>query len=206
MKQLSMYITAAFITIGIGLAGVSPASAQEGPCNGSSVIYNTGPDSNNQVACVSNDQIKVTCEDNVYVGTANVQAAESGNATGEGNTVVGKVKTGTAVNHNGTNVILGVTNCGNAEVPVTPGSGCTANCGGGGGVGSAGAPGGVGAVASAAPVAPVAPQAGGQGAFMLPNTATPSPITAAFTAIAAAIAIAVATRLGIAAYHRVNLK
>lgn len=203
MKKLSSLLIAVIFTMSIGAFTMPKAGALEA-CN-EIIITNTGPNSNNEGTCTVNVTAKVTCQNNVYVLDNNSQTAATGAASAVGSTTAGAAISGDAINENSQSVKIGA-ECGKAEVPVTPGNGCTGSCGGGGGAGNAGAPGGVGAVASAAPVAPVTPQAGGQGAFMLPNTATPSPITAAFTAIAAAIAIAVATRLGIAAYHRVNLK
>ncbi|USN96770.1 MAG: hypothetical protein H6797_01030 [Candidatus Nomurabacteria bacterium] len=155
--------------------------ASAATCDG--IVTLTGPDSNNTVSCNDVNNINVTCNNNLWVGTVNNQTGSSGSGDVSGNTTGGNVATGTVVNDNGQNVTIG-TSCNGAD--------------GGGGVGVASTP---------TPSAPENPSgAGSTTPSVLPYTANDTPLSIAVTGIVTAAGAYVATRLGIIAFRHYKLK
>lgn len=127
MKKLLRFMTAVIVSTAF-VGGMASAAT----CDGT--ISVTGPGSNNQISCNEVNNIVVTCENNITVGTINSQTGDSGNADGSNNTTSGTVASGSVVNDNGQNVTIGAS-CGEAAslTSETPGQGG----GGGGGAGEA---------------------------------------------------------------------
>lgn len=174
MKKLFHIATSA--VVGAACFGNFASAAT---CEG--LITLTGPSSNNTVSCTEINNINVTCNNNLWVGTVNNQTGTSGSGDVVGNTAGGSVVTGTVVNENGQNVTIG-TDCGNGG-------------GGGGGGTSVSTPTTPGAGAASAPLPSV-----------LPYTANDSPLSVIMTGIIAAAGAFVITRLGVVAYRAIKLR
>lgn len=183
MKKILKIIAAAVVSTAFIGSFASAAT-----CN-DIVINNSGDDATNTVTCKSVTDVTVECKNNVIVANANYQNAQTGDATGSGNQSSGSVKSGTAVNYNGTDTTVGAT-CGAAEspaptpAPVTP----------------AGGKGGAGATTAAAP---------GKGAFApaaLPYTGGNTGLIAVVTTLAVAGSLAAGSRFAIATYRRFGSK
>lgn len=114
MKRVTQILIAIIVSLGVVNAG-NIASA----CSDITII-NTGPNSQNQVVCVDTQDITITCTNNIFTGTANIQTGQTGGATGSGNTTIGDIATGTVVNYNGVDVTIGVTGCLSTPAPTTP--------------------------------------------------------------------------------------
>ncbi len=171
MKKLVQILTAAVVSV--AFVG-SVAGAQE--CD-NIVIFNTGPDSNNQVSCVDVTNLTVTCVNNVFVLDTNSQTALTGSASVAANVTSGNALSGDANNSNGQVVTIGAS-CVSATTPVTPVT-----------------PGG-GSVTPAAETKVAA----------LPYTAGTSAATIVAISLVAAAAIVAVSRIAIAAYRRYSVK
>lgn len=174
MKKLLKVFSAIIVSTAF-MGGMASAAT----CNGTITITNTGPGSNNQVSCTEVNNIVLTCDNNIIVGTVNTQTGTSGNANTGNNTTAGTATSGSVVNENGQNVTIGAS-CDTlpTAAPVTPGKG-----GGGGG--------------------------GGAGAAMpdaLPNTAGIEALPLLIGTIGASIVAVIASRLALAAYRRHEVK
>ena len=155
------------------------------------VINNSGNDATNTVECESVTITNVRCENNVIVANANIQFAESGDGEVDGNESTGSVKTGTAVNYNGTDTTVGAT-CDEQTSAASPTAVTPAGKGGGGAV---------------APVAAQAvPGSGAAAPAVLPYTASDSAATAVVASLVGAAAIAGGSRFVLAAYRRFGAK
>ena len=158
----------------------------------SSSISNTGPHSTNVVKCHVDNDVKVTCKNDVVVKNDSDQKAETGDAFVLTNTTGGDAGSGSASNNNQFDVELGVTGCAQAAaVAETPAAG-----GQGGGVANA--------PAAVAPVA--AAPAGGHGAAApvasLPATGSDSKVSTALISTSVLGGIAAAAQFGVQAYRR----
>jgi hypothetical protein len=174
VKKLFKLLSAAIVST----AFIGTMTASAATCDGT--ISVTGPVSNNQITCTDVNNIVLTCDNNIIVGTVNTQTGTSGNASGNNNTTGGSAVTGSVVNENGQDVTIGAS-CDTlpAAAPVTPGQG-----GGGGG-------------------------GGGGGAAMpeeLPNTSGTQILPLLIGTVAASAVAVVLSRLGLAAYRRLATK
>lgn len=167
----------------LGISGGN-VSAQQAPCNGGQItITNTGPDSTNEVTCVTISDLEVTCNNSVYVLTENSQSAISGAAGSNVNTSAGSAISGNATNENGATVQIGA----NCETPVTP------------------------AVVPETPVTPTTPTTGTGAATptavaVLPNTANSSVTEMAIAGLIALVSVIGLSQLGLSLYRRAALK
>lgn len=194
MKRYMRGFVAIVATLSL-MSGV--AGAQEVPedCSGAIVISNTGPDSTNEVKCVSATDIKVVCKNNIYVVNDNSQTAGSGDATTGGNTTGGNAISGNATNENGATVRIGAS-CGEQPAAVVtpeapkPGMGSVTPT-------SQQPAGGAGAITpTQAPVA----------VTTLPNTSSNPALDGALIAGSSLTGLLIASQLGIAAYRRFALR
>lgn len=181
MKKLLQILTASILSVAFVGAAAGAQVAPSTSCN-DVTISNTGPGSNNTVTCTNVVNTVIKCENNVIVGTANVQTSNSGNASGQNNTTVGSVNTGTAVNYNGTDTTIGAS-CGAvatpaASTPVTPG---------------------MGSITPPAAEEKVAPA-------VLPYTAGASAEAIVIASLIAAAAVVVLSRVAVAAYRRISTR
>lgn len=178
MKKLMKMLAAVIV----GAAFMGSVAGAQSPTNvtcSDISISNTGPGSNNTITCNTVVDTTITCTNNVIVGSANIQTSTTGNASGQNNTTVGNINTGTAVNYNGTNTTIGAS-CGSTATPSTP----VTPAGNGG----------------------VAPTPAGVGATVLPNTSGMSTGTIVAYSLLAAAAIVAISRLAVAAFRRYSVK
>ncbi len=168
----------------LGFSG-STVGAQQSPCAGGQItITNTGPDSTNVVDCVTVSDVKVTCNNSIYVLTSNSQTAISGKAGSNVNTSAGSAISGNATNTNGDTVQIGATCVTEATTPATP----------------------------VTPVTPTAvtPTTGTGAAkpkvAVLPNTASNSVTETAVIGLLVLVSILVLSRLAVTAYRYTALK
>ncbi len=74
-------------------------------CDGT--ISLTGPGSNNIISCNEVNNIAISCINDVIVGSINTQTGTSGDGSATNNTNGGNVATGTVLNDNGQNIVVG---------------------------------------------------------------------------------------------------
>lgn len=139
MSKLKSIIAAAALVATMPFAMSASVSATDADCT----ITNTGPGSNN--TCTTNNNYRCEVEnDNVVVyDSNNQQVAQSGDASGTGNTSGGNATSGSATNSNGTTFNYTVTNEGctvSSVVTPTPTPTPTAPVGGSGAAGGEAAP------------------------------------------------------------------
>ena len=127
MKNVFKYLVVLVVSTTF-IGGVAGAAS----CTGT--ISVTGAGSTNQISCNEVNNIVVTCDNNIIVGTVNTQTGSSGNANSGNNTTSGTAASGSVVNENGQNITIGA-GCDQTTLtstPTTPGKGG----GGGGGEGA----------------------------------------------------------------------
>lgn len=189
MKKISQILIAAVLTVGLVSFGDNVANAQvveEETCE-SIVISNTGSGSINEGICVVNVDVEVTCNNNIYVLNENDQEVVTGAAQELGNTTGGTAISGNATNENGTTVQIGAV-CSETTTPVTPVTPTTPEK----------------PVTPTTPATPVAAPV--QKVAALPNTASNSIVQTVVFSLVAIAAVAIASRVAIAAYRRSTLK
>lgn len=74
-------------------------------CDGT--ISLTSPVSNNIISCNEVNNIAISCVNDVIVGSINTQTGTSGDGSATNNTNGGNVATGTVLNDNGQNIVIG---------------------------------------------------------------------------------------------------
>jgi len=112
MKRLLPAAASTAIAFG-AMAGVAAAQSQAG-CT----LIDTGPNSNNSCEIVNENELKISCKNDIDVVFVNNQSSESGSVTLEENTNGGYAYSGNAVNTNDATGNLDVS-CAPAKV-VTP--------------------------------------------------------------------------------------
>jgi len=180
MKKVTQILVALVLSFGLVGIGAATANAQATNCD-NIVIYNTGPGSNNVALCITDTELEVVCDNNIYVLTDSSQEAVSGEAVSQGSTAGGNAVSGSATNENGTTVQIG-TSCGEtpAPAPVTP------------------------ETPAAPTVTPVATSV--EKPTLLPYTATGSLSEALLIGLIALATAALTARITIKAYRRIALK
>ncbi len=103
MKKIIISVIASLAT---AVAMTASASAATITCSGS-ITGPTGPNSNNSVSCIDEQENSVTCENNVIVSNTNEQNAHTGDAFTTNNSSVGDSSTGNANNENSVVVKVG---------------------------------------------------------------------------------------------------
>lgn len=189
MKKISQILIAAVLTVGLVGFGEGIANAADTPpenCD-NIIIYNTGSESTNVYECIDATKLTVTCNNNIYVLNENSQTAISGDAEVDINVTGGSAISGDANNTNGDVVEIGA-DCGEATTPVTPVTPTTPEK----------------PVTPTTPATPVAAPV--QKVAALPNTASNSIVQTVVFSLVAIAAVAIASRVAIAAYRRSTLK
>ncbi len=194
MKKLIQII--ASVVLGIGLS-MGVASAEHGGCH---ITNGNGTDSTNECIIDTETNIRYVCRNGVLINVENDQSANSGNATANGNTTVGNVTSGDALNEGQitTNVNASCAKAASANPTTT-----TPPAGGGQGVRPSGGGQGAG-------------PGGGQGAgsvagastkiASLPNTGVNSTVESLGIATGAVGLLGVVTQACVMAYRRFALK
>jgi hypothetical protein len=109
--RLIRYIQTASVAAALTLAYAGSASAED------VVIDTTGPDSNNEVTVTNSNEVKTSNTSVVQVVNTNLQYAETGDVSAEGNTTVGDLSSGDAANVAETATSVSINN----ETAVDPG-------------------------------------------------------------------------------------
>lgn len=181
MKKVTQILVALVLSLGLASIG-DIANAQVANCD-NIVIYNTGPGSNNVALCITDTELEVVCDNNIYVLTDNSQEAVSGEAVNQGSAAGGNAVSGSATNENGTTVQIGA-DCGETPAPtptpVTPETPATPT------------------------VTPVTTSV--EKPTLLPYTATSSLTEGLLIGLIALATAAVTARITIKAYRRIALK
>lgn len=175
MKKFIRFATA--LVLSVGLIGSVASAADPVTCE-DVTIHNSGDNNNTNVVCENVETVEILCVNNVIVGNVNVQVAESGEGTVDGNESSGSVNTGTAVNYNGTETTIGAS----CELAASPSP-------------------------SVSPSPSPSPEAPGKGAVTptaaeLPETSTNDVPAILMASVAAAAAVVGLSRAGLAVYRR----
>lgn len=173
MKKLTQLLTGVLLAVGTVTVLASPQTAYALTCSGE--ITNTGEGSINIITCEDEQSVELICENGVFIDNANNQEGESGQG----------MQTGDVINVNETTITIGVTGCGQEEVPVTPEV----------------PTGGTTPATPSTPASPAAPATPATKPVVLPHTANNSVVYVAVGLIVL-VAVAVATRTGLALYRR----
>ncbi len=94
MKRIYQFL--AILTTGLALA-VAPAAADTNGCN----IYDTGSDSYNSCTTNVDNDVTISCQNDVYVVNDNSQSSTTGPATVTDNSTSGDAVSGDSTNNNG---------------------------------------------------------------------------------------------------------
>lgn len=188
MKKILLSIATFLASAGM-MGGLAAAA------NSSCSIQNTGGNSNNTCTLTNQNDLKITCNNKADVVAVNNQNASSGNSVVLNNTNGGFAVSGSATNVNKTSGKLDVKCVSAQQAKALPTiSKTTTPPAGGRGAG------GQGAGASTSQQSPTAAPSA------LPNTGSDSLAVAATISVVSLAALAVASRVGMAAYRHFSLK
>lgn len=98
MKRLMQIIAAVVLSVGLSTSVVSAQASTSFECGEISITNGNGTDSVNRIVCENDTDIVINCSNDIRINVENDQDADSGNATGNGNTSVGDITTGDAEN------------------------------------------------------------------------------------------------------------
>ncbi len=105
MQMLSTVLLVSFGVLGSASASTTITNSSTDQCN----IFNTGSDSRNECETNIQNEVTISCVNDIYVVNGNSESAATGPAIVTGNSASGDATSGSSANNNGAFISIGST-------------------------------------------------------------------------------------------------